>query len=110
MTTQTGFRQDVSGSYIDKDPVATLVYTMDWSEWISPGDQLATSTFAVSTVAGAANVVVESTSIQTADHRALVELSGGAAGSTYIVTNTITTDNGAVDARRFKLKVVDRFA
>jgi hypothetical protein len=110
MTTQTGFKQDVTGSYIDKDPAAILIYTMDWSQWISPGDAIASSTFAVSTIAGASNVVIETSSVQTADHRALVELSGGTAGSTYIVTNTITTENGAVDARRFKLKVVDRFA
>ena len=110
MTTQTGFKQDVQGSYIEKDPAAQLVYTVDWSEWISTGDQISTSTFAVSTITGASNVVVVSNGIQTADHHAYAELSGGSHGNTYIVTNTITTQNGATDARRFKLKVLNRYA
>lgn len=110
MTTQTGFKQDVQGSYIEKDPAATLIYTVDWSEWISTGDQISTSTFSVGAIAGASNVTVVSSGIQTADHYAYARLSGGSAGNTYVVTNTITTQNGATDARRFKLKVVARYA
>ena len=110
MTTQTGFKQDVNGSYIEKDPAAQLVYTLDWSQWISEGDQLATSTFTVGTIPGAANVTVVTSGMQVNDHRAYAELAGGSAGNTYVVTNTITTENGATDVRRFKLKVVNRFA
>jgi len=39
-----------------------------------------------------------------------VELSGGQADKTYIVTSKITTANGLVDRRHFRLNVVNRSA
>lgn len=110
MTTQTGFKQDVQGSYIEKDPAAQLIYTLDWSQWMDTGDQISTSVFTVDTIPGAANVTIVSTGTQINDHHAFVELSGGSAGNVYTVTNTITTANGATDRRRFRLKVLNRFA
>lgn len=108
MTTQTGFKQDVQGSYIEKDPAAQLIYTLDWSNWLDSGDHLANSVFTVDTIAGASNVTVVTSGIQHNTH-AYVELAGGTAGHTYTVTNTITTVNSATDVRRFKLKVVNRY-
>ena len=52
MTTQTGFRQDNLGSYIDKDPGAVLTYQIDWSDWMPTNDTIANSVMAVSTIAG----------------------------------------------------------
>ena len=107
MTTQTGFKQDVQGSYIEKDPGATLIYSLDWSDWLEGSDLVANSTMTVNTIAGAANVNVVSSGIS--GNVTYAELSGGSAGNTYTVTNTITTDNGLIDVRRFKLKVVNRY-
>lgn len=109
MTIQTGFKQDVQGSYIEKDPGAQLVYTLDWSNWLDAGDNLSTSTFTVSTVPGASNITIVSQGIQSPDNYAYVELAGGSPGNVYTVTNTITTVNSATDVRRFKLKVVNRY-
>lgn len=108
MTTQTGFKQDAQGSYIEKDPAAQLTYVLNWADWMPQGDSLSSTTFAVSTITGASNVTIVSSGVQ--GNTAYVQLSGGSAGNTYVVTNTIVTTNGATDARRFKLKVTNRYA
>lgn len=108
MTTQTGFKQDVQGSYIEKDPAAQLIYTVDWTAWLDTGDHVDSSTFTVGAIAGASNVTIVSSGIQN-NKLAYVELAGGTAGHTYTVTNTITTKDAAHDVRRFKLKVVNRY-
>jgi len=107
-TTQTGFRQDAVGSYIEKDPQSRLTYVMDWSDWMPTGDSLSTTTFTVNTVAGSSNVTIHTTGVSS--NTAYVELSGGTAGTTYTVTNTITTADGKIDRRRFRLKVLERYA
>ena len=110
MTTQTGFRQDNLGSYIDKDPEATLVYSLDWTNWLEPGDLIANSQMTVSTITGdAAPVTISTQGVQINDNVTYVELSGGSTGNVYTVTNTITTANLSVDVRRFRLKVVQRY-
>jgi len=110
MTTQTGFRQDHLGSYIDKDPGAVLTYSIDWSDWMPENDTIANSVMTVSTVTGDPSPmrVIES-SFQANTAIALAELDRGSAGNVYTVTNTITTTDGAVDVRRFRVKVVQRF-
>lgn len=107
-TTQTGFRQDAQGSYIDKDPAAQLTYVMDWSDWMPEGDSLSSTTFSVPAVTGAANVTIVSSGVQ--GNTAYVELAGGTAGTTYTVINTIVTADGKQDRRRFRLRVTERYA
>lgn len=110
MTTQTGFKQDVQGSWIEKDPAAILIYTLDWSDWISSGDQLSNCTFATSTISGDPTpITILDTSFVAQSSYALANISGGSAGNTYTITNTIRTQNGATDVRRFKLKVQQRY-
>jgi hypothetical protein len=108
MTTQTGFKQDHQGSYIDKDPVAVLVYSLDWNDWIENNDTIANSVMTVSTVANDASPLAVRSSGFTGNV-AYAELQHGSAGNVYTVTNTITTTDGAVDARRFRVKVQNRF-
>lgn len=109
MTTRTGYKQDVKGSWISKDPNAQLVYSMDWgTEWLPTGDALATVSYAVSSVANdAAPLVIESSGIQ--GGLTYVELSGGTHGEIYTVTATITTTDSNTDVRRFRIKVEDRY-
>lgn len=107
MTTQTGFKQDTYGSYIEKDPAAVLVYSLNWNDWIETNETVATSVMTVSTIAGDPNAMTIKTSGLTANV-SYAELQAGSAGNVYTVTNTITTSDGAVDARRFRVKVVNR--
>lgn len=94
--------------YIDKDPAAVLFYSVDWTEWLIGSDQIATSTMAVSTVTGDTSpLTIESTT--NTGNIASVELSGGTNSNTYVVTNTITTNDGLTDVRRFRLRVGPRY-
>jgi hypothetical protein len=108
MTTQTGFKQDHLGSWIDKDPAAVLVYSLDWNDWIESNDTIANSVMTVSTITGDPNPLAVKSSGFTGNV-AYAELEDGSAGNVYTVTNTITTTDGAVDARRFRVKVQNRY-
>jgi hypothetical protein len=103
---QTGFLKDVNGTYIPKDPNASLQYGMDWSEWLPQGGSLSSSTWTVETTGTNAITVADSTIF---NNVALVTIAGGVEGTNYTVANTITTDDGFVDARRFRVKVEKRF-
>lgn len=109
MTTKTGYKQDIKGAWISKDPNAQLIYSMDWAtEWLPTGDSLSTATYTVSTITGDANpLAIESSGIQSGV--TYVELSGGTAGEIYTVTCTITTQDENTDVRRFKVRVEERF-
>lgn len=109
MSTITGYKKDTVGAYIDKDPGARLVYSMDWSEWLPTGDTLSTATYTISTISGDAAPIVKHSQGLTGTTISYVELSGGTAKEIYTVTATITTTDGNTDKRRFRLKVNDRF-
>ena len=108
MPDTSGFKKDITGVYIDKDPDAELFYTIDWSSWLPTNELLTISEFTASSILGDANpLTVGSTSI-IEDTKAVVRLTGGSAGEIYTITNTITTDNDEVDTRRFRVKVSAR--
>lgn len=84
----------------NKDPNATLDYTIDWRQWLGD-DQIATSTWTLPvgiTNAGATFSISTST----------VWLSGGTAGSSYSVYCQITTIGGRTEKRTIKVNAVDR--
>lgn len=110
MTIKTGYKQDVKGSWIPKDPNAQLVYSMDWgSEWLATGNTITAVTYTVSTITGdTAPLVIESSGIQSGTVT-YVELRGGKAGEIYTVTCSVTTSDADLDARRFRVKVEDRY-
>jgi hypothetical protein len=110
MTIKTGYKQDVKGSWIPKDPDAQLVYAMDWgTEWLAQGNSISAVTYTVSTITGDTTpLTIESSGIQ-AGGITYVELSGGKEGEIYTVTCTVTTSGADVDARRFRIKVEDRY-
>ena len=111
MTIKTGYKQDIKGSYILKDPDSQLVYSMDWgTEWLPEGDALATVSYAVEAITGDTNpLAIESQGIQALEQLTYVELSGGSARNIYTVTVTITTTDSNTDVRRFRIKCEDRF-
>jgi hypothetical protein len=104
---QTGFLKDVNGTYIPKDPNASLQYGMDWKEWLVQGDTVSSSTWTVETTGTNAVTVADSTIL---DNVALITIAGGQEGTVYTVANTIVTGDGYVDARRFRVKVEKRYA
>jgi hypothetical protein len=105
-----GFTATNTGLTIDKDPVAQLTYTLDWSEWLSGADTIATANW---TAAARRNdptpIVIESSSIVDSN-KTSVELSGGQENKTYVITVTITTGDGLIDRRNFRINCVDRSA
>ena len=107
MATLTGYLRDNKGIYIDKDPNATLDYTLDWSEYTQAGDALATATWTTSTISGdAAPLTIGAATINT--DKATVLISGGTAGNIYTVTCAITTTDSLIDRRAFRIVVKQR--
>lgn len=83
-----------------KDPVATLDYSVDWSQWLG-ADTLATSTWTVPT--GLTQVTASNTTTKTT-----VWLSGGTLGTVYTIKNLITTTGGRTDERSFDVEAVQK--
>lgn len=108
MTTvqQSGFRKDITGQYILKDPAAVLDFSVDWSDWAKAGETISTSVFAVEGTAG--NLTLTNQTIL--NNITTVTISNGYEGNTYVIKNTITTNSSNTDIRRFKLKVEKRYA
>lgn len=108
MTTvqQSGFRKDITGQYIVKDPAAVLDFSVDWSDWAKTGETISTSVFAIEGTAG--NLTLTNQTILS--NVTSVTISNGYEGNTYVIKNTITTNASNTDIRRFKLKVEKRYA
>lgn len=108
---RSGFNQTNYGLEIEKDPEAQLVYTFNWSDWLESGDTISAVEY---TVAARRNdpepVTIVSSGIADANTDTYVELSGGQLDKTYIVTCKVTTSDGIVDRRNFRLLVKNRSA
>lgn len=106
---RTGFEQTSTGLQVTKDTEAQLVYTFNWGDWLETGDGISTVVYSV---AARRNDPTPPTIVSegiTGD-KTYVELSGGQKDKTYIVTCKVTTSNGIVDRRNFRVKVLDRTA
>ena len=82
-----------------KDPSAILNYSLDWALWLVE-DTIQSSSWS----GGGLSVVSSDNSTTTAS----VVVSGGTAGKTYDLTNTITTAAGLVDQRTIRITVAER--
>ncbi len=108
MATITGYKQDQQGAWIPKDPEAILVYSMDWSEWLAQGQSIVTVNYTEnSRVNDTAPLVIETEGVQ-GGNVTYAEISGGAVGKIYTVTAEISTDDGSIDRRHFRIKVENR--
>ena len=108
--TTTGFQKDTQGVWISKDPVAQLVYVFDWTDWLPEGDTLASVNYTLQVRANDPEPLVrESQGVQSGT-KTYVELSGGQVGKIYTVTAEITTVDGIIDRRNFRVKVENRSA
>ena len=84
-----------------KQPVEIIDYDIDYSEWLTAGDNVQAASVEVSPV----RLTVESTFIN--DPRVKIWVSGGTTGTTYKLTVTATTADGRVKQDEFKVKVKD---
>ena len=84
-----------------KDPDAVLDYGLDWSNWLASGETISSSSWVVET-----GLTKDSSSNTTTT--ATVWLSGGTAGRTYRITNSIVTSTGREDDRSILIKVIER--
>lgn len=71
-----------------KDPSAVKDYTIDWSTWLETGDTLTSSSW----TADDAGITIDSDDETTTT--GTVWLSGGTAGTSYVLTNEIATAAG----------------
>jgi len=83
-------------AFILKDPQAVLDYVVKWSDWLADaaGDTIVTASWTVPV--GITKLSESNTAIA-----ATIWLSGGTAGTTYRITNQITTAAGRIAQRSF---------
>jgi hypothetical protein len=108
--TTTGFQQDTQGVWISKDPVAELVYVFDWADWLPTGDTISTVAYTLQVRANDPAPLVRVSQGVQSGLRTYVELRGGQVGKVYTVTAQITTVDGIIDRRNFRVKVENRSA
>ena len=123
MATLTGYKRDIDGLYIDKDPDAVLKYTIDWSNWLASGETIVANEnitidgnpvnydtdVVPETISGDANPLkCEAFAIANNGKAVTMTLHGGTAGNIYKVTNTIVTDEFEVEEKFFRIVVKDR--
>lgn len=107
---RTGFQQTLQGLTISKDPEAQLTYTLDWSEWLPTGDTVSTVVWTIGARANdPAPLENESSGVQSGT-KTYIELSGGQVNKVYTVTAKVTTADGLIDRRNFRVRVENRSA
>ena len=105
----TGFVQTTQGLQIEKDTEARLTYTFDWVDWLPTGDTLSTVDYTIAARVNDPDPLVRvSQGIQGA--KTYVQLRDGQQGKTYVVTAAVTTTDGLIDRRYFRVKVLARSA
>jgi hypothetical protein len=105
----TGFEQTVQGLTIQKDTEAQLFYTFDWVDWLPDGDALDTVEYTVQARANDPDPLIKESEGITGT-KTYIELSNGQVDKTYTVTAKITTADGLIDRRSFRVRVQDRSA
>ena len=106
---RTGFTQTIQGLTVDKDVEAQLIYSFDWGQWLPQNDSLAAVEYeVVARVNDPDPLLKVDEGIQ--GNVTFVELSDGQLGKNYNVTCKITTTNGLIDRRFFRVKVINRSA
>ena len=110
MSTITGYKQDKDGAYIEKDRLATLTYSMDFSDWLPTGASIASVSYSLTNPAYNPTPMVINSSGVSAGNLTYAVLAAGTVNKIYTVTAQITLDSGQVDRRSFRVKVENRSA
>jgi hypothetical protein len=108
--TRTGYEQDAQGSWIAKDPEATLTYSMEWAEWLPQSDTVTAVSYTLQVRANDPDPLIKDAQGVQSGHVTYVTLRGGQVGKVYTVTAQVTTDSGEVDRRSFRVKIENRSA
>lgn len=109
MAVRSGFEQTIQGLTTKKDTEAQLIYTFDWSQWLPSGDTISAAEYAITARANDPDPLIKVSEGNTST-TTFVELSDGQEGKTYTVTAKVTTANGLIDRRSFRVKVEARSA
>lgn len=81
-----------------KAAAAKLDYSISWADWLPAGDTIDTAVWTADE-----GVTLSDDSVT--GSVATVWIEGGTAGSGYLVTCTVTTDDGRIDERSIALTV-----
>lgn len=105
----TGFIKKADMLEIEKDRLAQLVYTFDWVEWLNSNDSIVEVTYEVQARLNDPDpVTILNEGIL--GTKTFVELAGGQINKSYVVTAKVTTENGLVDRRNFRVYITNRSA
>ena len=96
--------------WISKDPEAQLFYTFDWSQWLTTGDAIDTAVYTIAARVNDPDPLTKVSSGIQSGNKTYIELKDGQAGKSYTVSVKVTTTDGLVDSRYFKVKVEPRSA
>lgn len=100
-----GFKYDKNGPYIEKDPNATKDYAIDFAaegdSFLIDGDTLVSAVWTVPAGLNKVNELMHAT-------KPKVVLSGGTLATSYLVNCRITTANGIVDDRSFRVIIKEQ--
>ena len=111
--TISGYQQDNQGAWIAKDPTAQLVYSLDWTQWLNTNDVVQSISVTLQVRANDPQPLVlvnSGISTNSSGKITFTELSGGQLGKVYTVTTTVTTQDGLIDSRSFRVKIENRSA
>jgi hypothetical protein len=111
--TISGYQQDNQGAWISKDPTAQLVYSLDWSAWLNISDAIQSIDVNLQARANDPQPLVlvnSGISTNSSGKVTFTELSGGQVGKVYTITTKVTTQNGLIDSRSFRVKIENRSA
>lgn len=86
---------------MNKDPDAVLDYGIRWDQWLADGETISTSTWIVPD-----GITKNSDSHDTTT--TTIWLAGGTAGTSYKLTNRITTSESRTDDRSLTIRVANR--
>lgn len=84
-----------------KDPDEVLEYTVNWSRRLLTGETIVTSEWVIKSA-----VITKDSSSLTSD-AATIWLSGGTAGSNYIIVNRVQTSANRVYEQAFRIECID---
>lgn len=105
-----GFQIIDNQLWITKDPQAQLFYTFDWSEWLVSGDTITQAEYTVATRVNDPEPLINVSDGISGTNKTYIELGNGQVGKSYVVSVKVTTSNGLIDRRSFKVKIENRSA
>ena len=112
MANLTGFKKDNKGIYIEKDSTSNITYGLDFTDYIQTGDAVASVVVTIESITGDATPLAfptnHATDTAVAANLVNIRLNAGTDGNVYNIGCKITTNNGDVDSRHFRIVVGDK--